>query len=186
MKIKIEKNKISPSPKYPDIQILIPKFPNNLNGLIFILLLLLCNWNFALAQPVSSIELINNAKQYDGKIVVYEGEVIGDIMKRQDFAWVNVFEGNNAIGIWMSNALAESITYTGSYKSKGDRVEITGVFNRACPEHGGDLDIHAQAIRKTGRGRVILEKLNIGKRNQAIILLVAVGVIWILSLLVSK
>ena len=29
------------------------------------------------AQPVSSIELINNAKLYDGKTVTYEGEVIG-------------------------------------------------------------------------------------------------------------
>ena len=139
-----------------------------------------------LAQSVSSNELINNAKQYDGKIVTYEGEAIGDIMNRANFAWVNINDGNNAIGIWISGPLAKSINYTGSYKSKGDRIEITGVFHRACPEHGGDLDIHAQAIRKTGTGRIIPEELNIGKRHFAVILLGVLGIIWILSLSGSK
>jgi hypothetical protein len=139
-----------------------------------------------LAQSVSSNELINNAKQYDGKIVTYEGEAIGDIMNRADFAWVNINDGNNAIGIWISGPLAKSINYTGSYKTKGDRIEITGVFHRACPEHGGDLDIHAQAIRKTGTGRIIPEELNIGKRHFAVILLGVLGIIWILSLSGSK
>jgi len=138
------------------------------------------------AQSVSSTELIRNAKQYDGKIVVYEGEVIGDIMKRGDNSWVNINDGNNAIGVWISNSLAKEITYTGSYKAKGSWVEITGIFHRACPEHGGDLDIHAQAIRKTGTGKIIIEKLNIGKRNFAVILIGALGLIWILTLLKSK
>jgi hypothetical protein len=140
----------------------------------------------ALAQPVSSTELINNAKQYDGKTVAYEGEAIGDIMMRGDYAWVNVNDGSNAIGIWLSPTLAKSITYTGRYKSKGDAIEITGIFHRACPEHGGDLDIHAQTIRKIGAGRVIAEKLNIGKRNFAAILLGILGIIWILTLFGNK
>ena len=150
--------------------------------LIFLLLPCVC----CFAQPISSTELINNAKQYDGKIVTYEGEVIGDIMKRGDYAWVNINDGSNAIGIWMSDSLVKTITYTGSYKSKGDVIEITGVFNRACPEHGGDLDIHAQTIRKTDAGRVILEKLNTGKRNWTVILVGVLGIVWILSLLTSK
>ena len=29
--------------------------------------------HMAYAQPVSSTELINNAKQYDGKVVIYKG-----------------------------------------------------------------------------------------------------------------
>jgi hypothetical protein len=133
------------------------------------------------AQPISSSELINHAKEYDGKVVVYAGEVIGDIMQRGDYAWINVNDGKNAIGIWINVSLVKEITYTGSYKSLGDEVEITGIFQRACAEHGGDLDIHAQAIRKLASGRPQQHKLNPAKLNQAIILLGITCLIWIFS-----
>jgi hypothetical protein len=152
----------------------------------FIGLIIFLTNNYCFAQPVSSDELINNAKQYDGKTVVYEGEVIGDIMRRGDYAWVNVNDGQNAIGIWLNISLAKDIIYTGSYKSVGDAVEVTGTFNRACVEHGGDLDIHAQTIRKISSGRIIQERLNLSKRNLVIVLLGISCLIWILSLLKHK
>jgi hypothetical protein len=135
------------------------------------------------AQPISSTELINNTRLYDRKTVVYEGEVIGDIMRRGDYAWINVYDGKNAIGIWINISLIKDITYVGSYKTRGDAVEITGIFNRACAEHGGDLDIHALAIRKTSAGRPIQERLNTAKRNLAVVLLGILCLVWILSLL---
>jgi hypothetical protein len=138
------------------------------------------------AQPISSTELINNAKQYDGKQVVYEGEVIGDIMARGDYAWINVNDGVNAIGIWIEKAQAKDILYSGSYKSKGDRVEVVGVFQRACLQHGGDLDIHAQSLRKISPGRVVVERLNLGKRNLIFVLLGILCLVWILRLLKTK
>jgi len=135
------------------------------------------------AQSISSTELINNAKLYDAKIVTYEGEVIGDIMLRGEFAWINVNDGQNAIGIWIGKDLTKDIFYTGSHKFKGDVVEITGVFQRACLEHGGDLDIHAQTIRKVRQGREVLERLNINKRNMVFVLLGVLCLVWILKLL---
>lgn len=132
------------------------------------------------AQSLSSTELINNAKAYDGKTVTYEGEVIGDVMARGEYAWLNVNDGKNALGIWIEKSLAKEINYTGSYKSKGDWVQVSGIFHRACPEHGGDLDIHAQEIKKTMPGRLINERLNPGKRNLAYVLLGILGLIWIL------
>jgi len=147
----------------------------------FLLLPFICS-----AQPISSTELINNAKQYDGKTVVYEGEVIGDIMRRGDYAWINIYDGKNAIGIWINTSLIKDIAYVGSYKSRGDAVEITGIFHRVCVQHGGDLDIHAQAIRKTISGRPIQERLNTSKRNLVIVLLGVLSLVWILSLLKRK
>ena len=138
------------------------------------------------AQSISSTELINNAKEYDGKTVVYEGEVIGDIMVRGEFAWINVNDGQNAIGIWLDKNLPADILYTGSYKFKGDWVEVTGVFQRACLEHGGDLDIHAQTIRKIRQGRQILERLNTSKRNLGLVLLGVLCLVWILRRLKLK
>ena len=138
------------------------------------------------AQSVSSTELIKDAKQYDDKLVVYAGEVIGDVMPRGGNAWVNINDGNNALGIWMSASLAKEINYKGNYKSLGDSLEITGVFHRSCLEHGGDLDIHAQSLRKLASGRMVNQRLNSGKRNLSLVLLGALLIIWILTLFRKK
>ena len=113
------------------------------------------------AQPLSSTELINNARQYDGKTVTYTGEVIGEIMARGKFCWLNVNDGNNAIGVWIDKNLVKDLTYMGSYKSKGDGVEISGTFHRACLQHGGDLDIHAQGLRKIKSGRPDIDRKSV-------------------------
>jgi hypothetical protein len=152
--------------------------------LSFVLCFMLCAPCFA--QPISSAELINNAKEYDGKSVVYQGEVIGDVMKRGGFAWINVHDGRNAVGIWLDNALTKEIIYTGSYQTIGDSVEIIGIFSRSCPEHGGDLDIHAQSLRKIASGRLLVKRLNLNKRNFVFVLLGFLILIWILTLLKSK
>jgi hypothetical protein len=140
----------------------------------------------AFSQSLSSSELIKNAKEYDGKLIAYSGEVIGDVMLRGEFAWVNINDGENAMGIWMNAALAQEIKFTGNYKSRGDNLEIVGVFHRACLEHGGDLDIHAQSWRKIGNGRMVKEKLNFDKVRLSLILLGALFLIWILTLFKHK
>jgi hypothetical protein len=138
------------------------------------------------AAPISSEELIQNAREYDGKTVVYKGEVIGDIMARNGFAWINVNDGINAIGIWADRNLIKEIFYTGNYKSKGDIIEVKGIFHRACLEHGGDLDIHIDALHKIEEGMTIKEKLNISKRNWVFILLGALCILAALSQLKYK
>jgi len=140
-------------------------------------------WTACYAQPLSSTELINNAKEYDGKAVVYAGEVIGDVMVRGDFAWINLNDGENAIGIWLDKESVKEIQFTGSYKAKGDQFEITGVFHRSCTQHGGDLDIHAQDIRKISPGKLVKEKLHTGKRNFTIILL---GILLLVLIFVRR
>ena len=143
--------------------------------------LLICSWpavHAACAYAAPSNELIYNAAQHDYEPVTYEGEVIGDIMKRGDHAWINVHDGRNAIGVWIKTSLVKDIVYTGGYKFQGDRIEITGVFHRACIEHGGDLDIHAHAVRTIVPGRKVVETLDRDKRNCAIILLGILAAIW--------
>lgn len=151
--------------------------------IILIASLCLCA-SLCFAQPVvSSSELLNNTKAYDGKEVVYKGEVIGDVMVRGPSAWVNLNDSFNAIGAWMSAEDAKAIEYSGNYKSKGDVLEVTGVFNRSCPVHGGDLDIHAKTVRRINVGRDIKERLNTDKVVLTLILLGAIIFLWILSLL---
>jgi uncharacterized membrane protein len=130
-------------------------------ALFVILFLLFISYNrYCYAQPISSVELISNAKNHNGNTVVYQGEVIGDIMQRREYTWINVNDGKNAIGIWIKKELIKDVLYTGGYKSRGDTVEIIGKFNRSCVEHGGDLDIHAQSITKISSGSKISRAVN--------------------------
>ena len=154
--------------------------------IILLFVLIIGPHGYVFSQGVSSNELLNGAKQYDGKLITYSGEVIGDVMNRGEIAWVNINDGDNAIGAWMSASLAKEITFTGSYKSRGDNIEVSGIFHRACLEHGGDLDIHAQTLRRLASGRIVSQKLNFDKINLSLILLGALFLIWILTLFRKK
>lgn len=121
---------------------------------------------------VSSSDLINNARQYDGQEVTYQGEAIGDVMVRGKYAWVNLNDTKTAIGVWMPAELARRITYTGSYKVKGDIIEVVGQFHRACADHGGDLDIHAKSLRIIKKGTYSEELISLLKVKVAIAFLI--------------
>jgi hypothetical protein len=138
-------------------------------------ILIFCFGTVCCAQQTSSSELINNAKQYDGQNITYTGEVIGDVMLRGDFAWVNVNDGQNAMGIWLNQKSAEKIKITGSYSHIGDHIMVTGVFHRNCIEHGGDMDIHAQDIQIISTGRTLSENFDTAKRNVVFILLAIIS-----------
>lgn len=119
---------------------------------------------------LSSTELIEKAKELDGKEVVYEGEVIGEVMTRGNYSWVNLNDGQNAVGVWTGNNFLSLIRFSGGYKSRGDWLQVKGVFNRACRLHGADLDIHAQEALKIRNGRLVKHSLVPEKKRIALIL----------------
>jgi hypothetical protein len=135
----------------------------NLFFFLMLCLVLIISISNCHAQPPTSLDLINNARVYDNKTISYKGEAIGDIMIRGDHAWLHVNDGIIAIGIWASKTLIEDISYVGDYQKKGDIVEVSGVFHRACPEHGGDLDIHASEIKKVTSGAPVIQPIS-GKK----------------------
>lgn len=100
----------------------------------------------------TSADLIEDAKAWDGKTVVFAGEAIGDPMRRGTHAWINVLDSNAAMGIWMTVEEARGVRHFGSYRMTGDSLRITGSFHRACPEHGGDMDIHATKVELVSEG----------------------------------
>ena len=119
---------------------------------------------------ISSTELIERAKELNGQEVVYEGELIGEVMTRGNYSWLNLNDGQNAIGVWTGNNFLNLISFAGGYNHRGDWLQVKGVFNRACKTHGADLDIHAQSISLIRRGRIIRHQVVTSKPRQAIIL----------------
>ena len=120
--------------------------------ILILLLLLVPAAALAEGESVNSNDLIDHAKDYDNKTIVYEGEVLGDILYRGDYAWLAVSDRNNTIGVYVSKAQADSISLVGGYGKRGDTIRISGVFHRACAEHGGDLDIHADSVTILEKG----------------------------------
>ena len=137
----------------------------------------------AYAQVLSSTELINKSKDYDGKTVVYQGEVIGEVMARGEYAWINLNDTKNAIGVWIKKDLTNLIASVGAYKTSGDVVEVVGVFHRSCLAHGGDLDVHAESLRQIKGGNNLEEKLSTRRIKIACGLGVMVIILWISRLL---
>ncbi|MCU0650644.1 MAG: DNA-binding protein [Candidatus Omnitrophica bacterium] len=144
-----------------------------------ICLLLPCS--FLSAQAASVNELINTAATIDNNTVTLTGEAIGEVMNRGAYSWVNVNDGTAAIGVWMSAQDAAQILFCGDFSHEGDLVEVSGIFNRACGEHGGDMDIHASNLKILQHGRKKPAGFDGTKKDWAVKLLGALVVIWILT-----
>lgn len=104
---------------------------------------------------ISCTELIENAKDNDLKVISLKGEVIGDIFYKSDFAWINVSDGINAIGVWVPKKSTEKFSHPGDYTHRGDFIQIRGKFHRTCSEHTGEIDIHAEEIIILKKGEFI-------------------------------
>lgn len=105
------------------------------------------------ADPVevSADELLNCPQSYDRRTVRYRGEAIGGLMDRGDGTWVQVnddayaragplpahhdFRGDNVgIGVFLPADLDHRIRTVGGPQTRGDLVEVVGVFRRVDPE----------------------------------------------------
>jgi len=103
-------------------------------------------------EVLTASRLVAEVRAHDGQRVILEGEVIGSLLPRGTYVWANVGDGVTAVGVWMPRAWAGQIRYRGAYATQGDRVRVEGVFHAACPQHGGDADLHADAVTLVERG----------------------------------
>lgn len=121
------------------------------------------------AEPPSpgSTTLVEDAKDWNGRTVTFTGEAIGEAMRRGTTAWIHLNDDaygladqagtklsgfNGGIAAWVDARLASRIAFFGDYKHHGDVVEVTGIYHAACPQHGGDTDIHADSLRVVRAG----------------------------------
>ena len=145
------------------------------------------------AEKVGSVALVENAKFWDGRTVAFTGEAIGEAFRRGKSAWIhlnddaymwkNIEEGavlggyNSGQAVWIPAELAARISYFGDYRHDGDVVEVRGVFNAACREHGGDMDIHATELTVIKAGHVVRQSINTGRLLSGLALLAAAAAV---------
>jgi hypothetical protein len=110
----------------------------------------------ACAQPIT--DLLLHPENFDNHIITVRGEVLG-ILKRGGKVWVNI-ENGEAIGVWCEAWMVENIKVIADYHHRGDIIQVTGVFHKACLEHGGDPDIHAENLEIVEVGYEIPREVN--------------------------
>ena len=118
------------------------------------------------SETVTINDLIENSIKFNDNYVTIKGEAIGEALERGQNGWININDGTNAIGVWMTKDMMEQVKSYGDYKTKGDTLEIYGKFSRDCREHGGEIDIHADKITITAKGKVDIPTV---KSNRLII-----------------
>lgn len=158
-----------------------------IKALIVILMLTSISSTHANAAATVQInDLIEKQNELDGQEVTIQGEAIGESMIRGDHAWININDGSNAIGIWLSKNEAEKVHSFGDYENIGDMIVITGTFNKACKEHGGDTDVHALSVQIRKEGYPVKEHLDTIRMITAIVLFLTALSIFILFLKIQN
>ena len=135
--------------------------------LIMLLLSFSLSAQVCAADAIAINTLIEKSQAFDGQTVTVEGEALGEAMLRGEYAWINISDNTNAIGVWLKASDAQKISVFGDYRHKGDTVKITGIFSRNCAEHGGDVDIHNQAMEIIEKGTNVPETITQTKINAA-------------------
>lgn len=111
--------------------------------------------------PVDVADVIARAEDLNGSIVTIEGEAVGESLHAEvGHEWVNILDDDTAVGVVMSAQDAALVKTYGEWDTRGDRIRVTGLFSAACPDHGGDLDIHAARISVITPGGPIDRPIN--------------------------
>lgn len=136
---------------------------------------------------VSSGDLLRCPTAYDGRLVRYEGEAVGEVLERGDHAWVQLNDdvyseraplpqqssyagGNSGISARVPPGQADDIELTGGPRVRGDIVAVVGRFHRALPGSAEAMAIAAQRVQRIAAGEPIDQPVLADRRIAALAL----------------
>jgi hypothetical protein len=113
---------------------------------------------------VSSSQVYACPSAFDGFRVTFVGEAIGEVLRRDGGAWVQVNDDdyalqvgpigahleqrgfNTGLSVWLPDGLHERIGGVGRPELRGDVVALEGVLLRADPDDGGGITLRADRL----------------------------------------
>jgi hypothetical protein len=128
-----------------------------------------------------------------GRDVVYFGEVVGDVLRRDGGAWVQVNDDayalelgpfglhretrgfSSGLAVWLPDGLHEGLGAPGRHGRRGDVIRVEGVLLRTDPADGGGITIRARALEVVAPSTAVTEPLNrplVGAAGAAVLLAV--------------
>lgn len=146
------------------------------------------------AVEVSSTDLLNCPDAYDGRLVRYTGEAVGELLRRRTHAWVQLNDdvystpggtlpqrddyagANSGIGARLPRDAAEEITTVGGPHRHGDTVTVEGRFHRSMPATADAMAIEAEQVERVATGEPVRDPLLSDRRLVALALAVLAAV----------
>lgn len=113
---------------------------------------------------VTSGQLLDCPQTFARRTVRYQGEAVGGLLRRRDGAWVQLNDDayagpdgplpanrahrgdNTGIGVFLPAELADRISTVGGPQTRGDVVEVVGVFSRLHPATREVAVVHAETL----------------------------------------
>ncbi len=145
---------------------------------------------------VTSNELFDCPQTYDGQRVLYRGEVVGALLERGTGVWTQLNDdvyaeglgplpahrdyrgGNAGVGVLLPAPLAREVAFVGGPQTRGDVLEIRGIFHRVDPA-GEVAVIRADTGEVAVRGRPYVDPPLRDRRIAALLAMVAgVALFW--------
>lgn len=126
----------------------------------------------------TSADVVECPDLFDGRPVIYVGEVVGDVLHRDDGAWVLMNDdayalsegpitahgrhlGTNAgLSVWLPGQLADLPDEPGRAGRRGDVLEVRGIVRRTDPEDGGGLTVRAVQARVLAEAVTVDDPVN--------------------------
>lgn len=142
---------------------------------------------------VTSSQVVECPAVFDGRAVVYIGEVIGDVLRRDGGAWVLMNDDdyaleagplrshgqllgyNSGLSVWLEGDLAGLVDEAGGPDRRGDILLIRGVVNRTDPADGGGLTIRAFEGEVLVEGEPVRVPLHTAQALVAVVLALGAG-----------
>lgn len=130
--------------------------------------------------------LVSTNRALNNSDVSFSGEAVGDILNAGEGSkWVNLRgSSNSVISVYLSDEQAGVVRYVGDYHTTGSTLRVTGTYHIACPEHQGELDVHATSIEVVDGGGPVIHTVNAGRLGLAFVLcgiaaIVLAAYIWV-------
>lgn len=132
----------------------------------------------------------------DGRDVVYVGEVVGDVLRRDGGAWVQLNDDpyalevgpfgahrerrgfSSGLAVWLPDGLHEGLGEPGRHGRRGDVVRVEGVLRRADPADAGGLTVRASTLEVLAPSVAVEEPLNTPLLVAAAVAAVAATAAW--------
>lgn len=139
---------------------------------------------FPAGGRVSSTQVYRCPLAFDGAQVTFIGEAIGELLPRDDGAWLQVNDDayalevgplvghrervgfNRGLSVWLPDGLHEQVDTFGRSAQRGDVLEVRGTIHRADPDDGGGLTLRADDLEVRAEGVAVEPPLH---RAQAVV-----------------